>query len=197
MTVFPHKHSPKPSLHRLDLLGASVYIDPVTGDIVLDPAAGRNVVVSNGAVQASDTSAYKDADESLNTSITLQDDNELSVSLLASSKYTFKLLVFVNNVNAAEGFKAALGGTVGVTSLKAQITLYDDTTDLIAASGRVTALASAVGAAWSVGNNWAVVEGSIETSTAGTLLLSWAQQVSGGNNTTVQRGSWMQVAKVT
>ena len=142
--------------------------------------------------------AYKTADESVDNSTTLQDDDHLTTTLAASAKYNFKLYLFTNNAGAAEGIKVALGGTVGVTQLKAQVTIFDDTTNLIAALARVTALGSSVAAGLGTGDNFTTIEGSIETSTSGTFLLQWAQNVSGGGvtATTVQRSSYMVVERI-
>lgn len=146
--------------------------------------------VFDGTIQTTTLiSGYKTADESVISSTTLQNDDHLTVSLAASAKYWFKFWIFTNNAGALGGFKAALGGTVGVTSLKAQIEITDDTTNATAALARVTALSSAVGAGLGSGDNFTTIEGTIETSTAGTFLLQWAQNTSEASNTTVQRNS--------
>ena len=61
----------------------------------------------------------------------------------------------------------------------AQIAIYDDTTNAIVAFGRVTALASAVGAGISAGSNYAEIKGSILTTVPGTLLVQFAQNAAG------------------
>lgn len=140
-------------------------------------------------------SAYKSADESVSNT-TLQDDNHLSVTLAASSKYRFTFRLFTTSGGAVEGLKLALSGTVGVTSMKAKVVIYDDTTNTLV-EGRVTALNSAVGSGLSAGDNHADIDGTIETSTAGTFLLSWAQNNgAGANSTTVQRNSVLKAETV-
>ena len=140
--------------------------------------------------------AYKDADTSRNTTTSPSADPHLSVTLAASTNYQFRFVIFTNNVAGVEGFRCEVDGTVGVTSMKAQIAIYDDTLNTLAAFARVTAINSPVGVVLSSGDNYTTIEGSIETSTAGTFALEWSQQVSGGNNTTVQRGSNLVVTKV-
>lgn len=140
--------------------------------------------------------AYKTADTSRNTTTTPTADTHLTATLAASSNYHFRFTLFSNNVSLTEGISLQLDGTVGVTSMKAQIFLYDDTTNALAAFARVTAFNSAVGVALSAGDNHEMIEGTIETSTAGTFNLEWAQQVSGGNNTTLQRGSSLIITKL-
>ena len=124
--------------------------------------------------------AYKDADQEVTTT-TLATDSELTVSLAASSKYHFTAHLFILNDGAAEGFKVAITGTVGITDLKAQAIIFDDTLNSIVGFARITAIDTAVGAAESSGSNYARVEGTIETTTAGTFALSFAQNAAGAN----------------
>lgn len=135
--------------------------------------------------------AYKSSDEAI-SSTTLQDDDALVVTLAASTTYRFRFFIFINAVGSLEGFKAALGGTAGVTSLKAEIQLVDDVSNTVVAMDRVTAFASSVGAGLSLGSSYCIIDGTIETSTAGTFLLSWAQNGGAGlSSTSVQRNSYM------
>ncbi len=168
------------------------------GDGTADPRNGNfgtAVNIASHSAYAGRT-AYKSADESLNTSTTLQDDDELSVTLSASTVYAFKFWIMTNNANAAEGAKFALNGTVGVSNLQAQVQIADDTLDTQAGFSRITSFGSAVEATLSAGTNISIIAGTIETSTAGTFLLQWAQKVSGANNLTVQRGSYLSAERV-
>ena len=140
--------------------------------------------------------AYKTSDTSRDTTTSPTADAHLTTSLAASSNYAFRFVLFTSNVGALEGVQFQLDGTVGITSLKAQIQIYDDTTNAIAAFGRITAFNSAVGVALSTGSNCSFIEGSIETSTAGTFALEWAQAVSGGNATVLQRNSYLAITKI-
>lgn len=163
---------------------SSIHTDNTNGDMVLTSGAGRLQIAAplRGSI-------YKTADESVASSTVLQDDDHLTVTLGASASYWFKFFLFHNNVGALEGIKVAVSGTAGVTSLKAQITITDDTTNTTAALARVTAFGSAVGAGLGAGDNYTEIQGVIETSTAGTFLLQFAQNASGTNAVTMQRGS--------
>lgn len=167
-------------------IGTDQIVDLPVGGTIVSERAHRGAAV------------YKSTDESINNSTTLQNDDELSVSLAASAKYWFRFYLFTNNAAALEGIKLGLNGTAGVSALKAQITIYDDTTNAIVAFGRVTAFGSSVAAGLSSGDNVSIIEGSISTSTAGTFLLQWAQNVSGGgaSATTVQAGSALVVVRL-
>ena len=131
--------------------------------------------------QASGTlSVYKTSDQEVTTT-TLTNDAVLAVTLAASSKYACKFDLYVLNDGAAEGFKIAVTGTVGITSLKAQASIYDDTLNTLVGFARVAAIDTAVGAALSSGDNRSIVEASINTSTSGTFLISWAQNAAGAS----------------
>lgn len=137
--------------------------------------------------------AHKPSDESRNTTTTLATDTDLSLTLAASSIYLFRIVGFIACAGATEGFKAAVGGTVGVTSLKGQVKIYDDSLAApLVSFRRIEALDTSVeAAALPIGDHYFEIEGAIETSTAGTFFLSWAQETSGANNTTVERNSSM------
>lgn len=135
--------------------------------------------------------AYKTADEDVLDSTTPQNDNQLTESLLASSTYKFEIEGFYTTASANAGIKVELSGTVGVTSLKANVHLYDDANDNFDVVARVTALDSPAGTD-ETGDNHFTITGTIETSTAGTFLLQWAQNTADAvNATTVQRNSSM------
>jgi hypothetical protein len=141
--------------------------------------------------------AHKDADESVTNSTTLQSDDHLTVTVGASKVYHFRAVLFVTSSSSTAGFKVALGGTATVTSVKAEVKIYDDTTSTIAAVSRVTALGSSVGVVLTAGNNHVEIEGAVEISAAGTFLIQWAQQVADAvNAVTVQRNSYLELVFV-
>ena len=81
-----------------------------------------------------------------------------------------------------------LDGTVGVSSLKADVIHYDHAADT-SVIARITAFNSSVGVA-GTGDNSFVIKGCIETTTAGTFFLEWAQNTTdAGNATTLQENS--------
>ena len=124
--------------------------------------------------------AYKDADQEI-TSTTLADDSELSLMLGTGSKYGFEFRLFVLNDGVAEGYKVALGGSVGFSDLKAQVLIYDDTLNALAAFARLTATGTSVGGGLGIGNNYAEVKGSIRTTSSGTFVLQFAQNAAGAS----------------
>lgn len=138
--------------------------------------------------------AQRVADGSAVTSTTLASDSVLTLTLAASSKYIFEVIGFAINAGHQEGLKIALNGTVGVTAIKAQVKIFADN---LFAFTRVAALNSDVGAWVGTGDSSFEIRGSIETSTAGTLLVQIAQNATGASaGVILQRCSNMTAVKV-
>ena len=141
--------------------------------------------------------AYKTSDQTVTNSTTPTNDSELTVSVEASTTYSFRLKIFNTTASVTSGIKVELSGTCTVTSMKAQIYIYDDTTNSLAAFSRVTALDSPVGAGLGAGDNYVIIEGAVEINTAGTFLLQFSQNTADAvNGITVQRGSVIELFKV-
>jgi hypothetical protein len=173
---------------------------PGTDDRLLDLQVGGTSMarVSNeGVIRGAEVQSVLFIEKGANESVlnnTFQNDDELVVTLKASAKYYFRIHLFINNAGATAAFKLQMTGTVGVSSLKGQV-LYFTTT--VSSGGRFAALTSAVFASFGAGDQAAYIEGTIETSTAGTFQLQWAQGTTdGANATTVQRNSSMLVHRI-
>jgi hypothetical protein len=133
--------------------------------------------------------AHQDDDEITDTT-ELAESDSLVINLLPNSTYNFTFNIYVDSAGAAEGFQAALGGTAGVANLIADIELTDLVTGSLAALSRIDSFDSAVGAVLSIGASLMRIVGTIETSTAGTMLLQYAQADGLGlADTTILRGS--------
>lgn len=154
-------------------------------------AAGTGITITDGGVNGSLTlatsglvvigyGAYADADQEVTTT-TLATSTELTISSVAVGNYAFRAMLFTLNDGAAEGAKFAVTGTATLTALKAQISVYDDTLNSLAAFGRVTAIDTAVGAGLSTGDNFNVIEGNVRVSAAGSWAVSFAQNATGAN----------------
>lgn len=131
-------------------------------------------------------SVYKTTSESRNSTTTISMDSELVLTLKAGGVYKFSAAIFFNTVGAAEGIKIGLDGTSTVTLLRGQVSIWDDTADTLSAMGILSFLSSStVSGVTGAGNNYAVIDGIVKINAGGTFGLSWAQSVSGANNTTV------------
>lgn len=151
-----------------------------------------------GTTNFDDTlTAVKTADESVNNSVALQDDDHLFVSVVAGGTYRFDLILFGTQVSAVPGLQLTMAGTAAATSIKYEVIVHDDTSGLFAAYARSAALGTAVAAATMGANDfYAEIHGTIVVSTAGTLRLQFAQNTASANNTTLQQHSSMTVKRI-
>ena len=140
--------------------------------------------------------AAKTSDESVTSSTTLQNDNELAVAAAANCTYAVTCFVKYD------------GGTLGSSDLKAAFTVPAGATFLWAVSnkdtsgnpnvgGFLTTGAVAAGTAGLGTFRTLVVTGTLAvSSTAGNLQLQWAQQTSSGTATTVYANSWLLAQRI-
>ena len=163
------------------------------GPIDLNGSAGWMVASEEGDVR-------KDTDESVVNSVVLQDDDELKFYMKANKKYDFEFMVFFSSTSNIPDIQLAVNGPTGLTDLRAHI-MYGDVaaTGIETAGGIVTAY-DAVGTApdyASVPNTWARIKGSIENgTTAGDLVLRWAQRLSNALAIVVKKGSYLRFREV-
>ena len=134
----------------------------------------------------------KSVDESITSSTTLQDDNELLIALLANKRYFFILSIYVVS-NTTPKFKFAITVPSGTTNARINNVL----------DGGVTARGTAaIDATTSIGlsgtsQKGIICQGYVLTdSTAGNLTLQFAQTVSDAEATTVKAGSTLLIWEV-
>jgi hypothetical protein len=139
---------------------------------------------------ASSTSlyAYKTADETVTSSDVLQNDNELTLTLDAGATYVFKVNLFLDStVGTVSGYKISMGGTVIADNFRGFSGAYTATSFV---EGEMpTTVSASLYATTANAIHEFFVEGSIEVTTAGTLLVQWAQNTSDPTAATVYRGS--------
>ncbi len=150
----------------------------------------------------------KQTDESRNTTTTLTDDSELSVALEAGTTY-FIDIVLTYLAGATPDFQYAYVYTGTITNALTFEGTREPSTTASGGSGdafapcynlggshlttpQVRAIAGS-DAANTVGGGH--IRGVIVTNSAGNLKLQWAQFVSNGANVTVQKGSYIAIAK--
>ena len=159
-------------------------------------AGGSNLFAINEADVVSQLTGLdirKTADESVANN-TPQDDNHLLTDLPASSSYQFIFYGFATSP-ATAGILLQLDGTVGISTLKANINIYDSTGALVA-FGRKTAFNSSTGVDFT-GDAYFTITGVIEVSTAGTFRLEWAQNTTdAGNATVLQEDSYLTLRRL-
>lgn len=139
--------------------------------------------------------AHKSADETINNSTTLQNDNHLTMAL-ATGTYQVNGAVFAN-LAGNSGIKFAFAGTGGltVTPMNVQVTIWD--AGGARDAGRLTALGgTASHGAKGSGDHYAEFAGSLVVTVAGTLTLQWAQLSAVASNLTVQASSTLVLTRI-
>lgn len=135
-------------------------------------------------------SAYKATTETVTSSTTLQDDNELVLDL-AAGKYEISFSINVVVASAAPGFRVGIGGTATATTVRVTGFLWDLAANAAVDIGRFNALggAGSMTGALPSGSHYCTLEGAVDLSAAGTVVLRWAQNVSSVDATNVALGS--------
>lgn len=140
----------------------------------------------------------KTSTESVTSSTTLQNDDQLALPVSANSKYTIEGLIIYDGASAGD-FKVAFttpsGATINWTAGGPQsgigVTSYN--ANVATSSGAALALACN-GAGNSMGAN---PKGYLSvSSTSGNLQLQWAQQASSATATRVFLGSWLRLTRI-
>jgi hypothetical protein len=147
--------------------------------------------------------AWKLADEVVNGSATLQNDDELFVAVPANTRFAIRGLVnFTSNTTA--NFRLDWTGPTGythITNTKVYSRIAAAPTQLVDTRTFIEgALVGASGAASLVNSTHGQLmelSGWLQTSsTAGTAQIRWSQNTSNGSNTTVYANSFIMLEKV-
>lgn len=134
---------------------------------------------------------YKTADETVNNSNTLQNDDHLFLAIAANEIWAFELfLMYAGTQPNDYGLKVAFTTPTGATGY------YTGISYSFVGGGRdvqtATALTTTLGYLSQSGNGGIVIKGVIvNSSNAGNLQLQWAQTVAAAVNTTVKLGSYL------
>jgi hypothetical protein len=136
----------------------------------------------------------KTVDESVTSSTTLQDDDELKFSIAAGETWQFEVFAFWGAASTSPDIKVALNGPGTPTLLRAQIQHYNGQGDAPYSGTVVTSYGVAESIDISSGppNTLFVIKGTVVNgATAGTLVVQWAQRASSVTATTVKAGSYL------
>ncbi len=141
---------------------------------------------------------YKTADEVVNNSTTLQNDDHLLFAVAANEIWAFK--IFLNMLSGTTpDFKVALTVPSGAV-LRAAIfskTGASAYLDYLLSSGAAASV-DGNGVTEGTHNELVLIEGYIiNDSTAGNLQLQWAQNAANVSDTTVKKGSYLVAHKLT
>lgn len=154
-------------------------------------ASALNAAIGLTARKAADTSR-----SSANTGTTLTADPDLVIAVLANSSYLVTIFLLykgaaTNTGDLKFGFSVPSGATLpgGVIGVANPLAVFTNS---------MTASSTLVSYSNGTGNPlWAQVTATLITSsTAGNLVLNWAQNTSSATSTTLMTGSSMQAAQV-
>lgn len=146
--------------------------------------------------------ATKTANETVTSSTTLQNDDQLTVTLDASSVYRIYMLLLMAGATAGEvktswtvpasatGFKSCMGPGSDSTSRDA------GTTTTMRYGVHTFTTTVNYGMADAVNFVHAVEQGVVTTTTGGTFVLQWAQQASSATASTIAAGSYLIAEKI-
>ena len=144
--------------------------------------------------------SVKPANESVTSSTTVQNDNDLTVVLAASATYEVEAFLIVTGPTAADiktQWTVPSGATgsrlcVGPTPTAAGFTGQGQTEARMSAHGWGTTVTYSIETAATV----ICERGPLVTTTAGTLTLQWAQVTSNATATVVGTNSYLKVTRI-
>lgn len=163
-----------------------------------DASSNNNDLTNNGSAAHStdtpfasfteDLAVRKTSNESVTSSTVLQNDDQLKLSLEASTTYVIDGVLFVSASNATPDIKIALFGQSGSDIT---IAYHHDNNDAVLASGQTSNTIPVPNGTIAI-----KLSGSIATGSAGDLQLKWAQAVSNANAVTVLKGSYLRAEEI-
>lgn len=156
------------------------------------PAAGAKLRASTLSALISEVrplTSIKSADETVNNSATLQNDDQLFLSVAANTFYELNLRLIMNS-NATANFKLQFTAPAGAgfSSHSIEGNAATALTGPGGAGGTYTGVAA---------DKIVIVGGQFSTAgTAGTLQLQWAQNTANVSNTIVKANSYMTLRQI-
>lgn len=164
-----------------------------------DIRAGQRMVVDVLRAMVYDEVA-KATTETVTSSTTYQDDNELFLPAVVNAQYHFDLLLLHSSGTTGKfkmQFTAPAGATVawGVIGVASAVTSSNPVTDVSMPSRTVSDILGLGGG--NLTGTTALISGVLTTSsTAGNLMLQWAQNVSDAAATQVRAGSTLRMKRI-
>ena len=170
----------------------------VTGETVT--AALMNTHIRDNLLAIGGTFVYKSADETVNNSITLQDDNDLKFTVGANELWLFQL--HLNMTDASDGTAGSRHAFTGPASSTAAWGTHPAETIASAFEESIARPLDSPevqgGANAAAGGRIHNVSGRIDTAgTSGTLQLQWAQGVQDASDLKMLAGSWLTAREIT
>jgi hypothetical protein len=166
---------------------------------LIAPGASGNLLTSNGTAWASTapapastwTTVKKTADQTVSSSTTLVNDNQLTFPVSANTIYAFNIFLSVSSAGGG-GFYVAVNGPASPNRLRVSATNLSGFN-----ASAVTAYNTAI-VGYSGAYSWFILfTGMISVGgTSGDVVLRIAQNVSDASATTFEKGSYLEWAQV-
>lgn len=171
----------------------------MTGTYTSVPAAGaklRASVLSSLVTEVRPIDVLKGSDETVSNSSTLQNDDELLLSVAASTFYRFFIDITFQAGTTAD-FKWAITFPTGATATFVGAGWDTAQAFVPSGSGSYTSGSAITYGGNGIGSNRGIIlRGTLSTgANAGTLQFQWAQNTPTVENTVVKAGSYMEILK--
>jgi hypothetical protein len=165
-------------------------------------AAQMNQNVRDNTTALSDRiqEVYKSADEIVNNSTTLQNDNELLFTAVAGQKYLFTVNLIHISVSASADINVGFTFPTGTMNwlgvgMDLAATVNPASVRMAGTVGAASGTALAFGTLTTTSGSQ--ITGTYACTTGGTVQLQWAQNTLTASDTTVKAGSSIQAIRVT
>lgn len=180
-----------------------------TSDASNYPAQGQAqalaIHAALAAIEAKTITARKTANETVNNTATLQNDDALFVTPAINTVYTVDSYIVYDAATAADltfafTFPAGASLSWAVIGLATSVTAVTGDMTAAARDRFASGVAGAIGAGGANvgGEVVAIIRGTlIMGATAGNLQLQWAQAVANASDAVVYRDSWLRLQKIT
>jgi len=178
--------------------GTPIVVDDTTGACTLSVMdAGGNIRTLSMVTATTKYVRRKSADESLNTSTTLQNDDDLVFPIAASEEWVADVNLDVGAALSTTGFKVAITVPSGATmSLCAVASAFPGANTFKRTATSGTALDYTAATAVDTNSSVRLFLRVLNSTTAGNVQVQWAQSTSSGTNVTVRAGSFLVAEKV-
>lgn len=163
-----------------------------TGVTATEPVAGEILVTIPGAGGGSFLYADKASDTARSSTTTLADDPDLTITVVANTKYRVSGTLFVTNADTLAGFKLAFVTPSGTLRI-AQNARRDNTTTTSTAHVHTTS-GSGKGVSNAAAEMFLHFDGIVDVAgTGGAFKIQWAQFLSSASATTLLAKSYMRL----
>lgn len=138
--------------------------------------------------------AYKTGTETVNNTATLQNDDDLFLTVAASTRYDFELFIVYNSGTTPD---LKLGWTLPTGATNRYMYQFFDGTNWVAAAGGTAVPTAGVALGGFGADLPARFKGTLNISTtAGTMQIQWAQNTANASNTSILSGSELKLTKI-